>query len=102
MVQNYPNGAIDAFSIAQIASSIILCFSYYGFFIWYISALNNRKQENSKEKTHIDKKTIFSDMEDFPFTSVYDFLPGNMENEVGEIWIIVVCYYSHIFLGMAG
>lgn len=84
-MQNYPNQAIDAFSLAQIASSVILCLSYYGFFLWYISTLNIKKQENSKEKTKIVKKTIFSDMEDFPFTSVFDFLPGIMENEVWTI-----------------
>lgn len=85
LVQNHPNEAIDAFSIAQIASSVILFFSYYGFFIWYIPTLNIKKQENSKGKNRTVKKTIFSDMEDFPFTSLYDFLPGNMENEVRHV-----------------
>lgn len=82
LVQNYPNQAINAFSLAQIASSIVLFFSYYGFFLWYISALNLKKQEHSKEKNEMVEKTMFSDMEDFPFTSIYEFLPGYMENEV--------------------
>lgn len=82
LVQNYPHQAINAFSIAQIFSSIILLLSYYGFFLWYISALNVKKQEHSKERINAVDKTIFSDMEDFPFTSVFEFLPGNMENEV--------------------
>lgn len=86
LVQNYPNQAINAFSLAQIASSIVLFFSYYGFFLWYISALNIKKQEHSKEKTKMVEKTMFSDMEDFPFTSIYEFLPGSMENEVYQFF----------------
>lgn len=82
LVHNYPNQAIDAFSFAQISSSVVLCFAYYGFFLWYISNLNIKKQIHSKEKSELIEKTIFSDMEDFPFTSVLEFLPGVMENEV--------------------
>lgn len=82
LVQNYPHQAINAFSLAQIFSSLVLFFSYYGFFLWYIHVLNIKKQEHSKEKSNPVEKTIFSDMEDFPFSSVFEFLPGNMQNEV--------------------
>lgn len=82
LVQKYPNQAIDAFSFAQIFSSIILFLMYYGFFLWYTANLNTKKQLNSKENKELDRKTIFSDMEDFPFTSVLEFLPGVMLNKV--------------------
>ncbi|KAJ8953583.1 hypothetical protein NQ318_003005 [Aromia moschata] len=78
LVVKYPNGAINAFAIAQIVSSVILCCLYYGFFSWYIPVLNKTKAEDDKKNNA--KKTIFSDMADFPFTSVWDFFPGNMRN----------------------
>lgn len=73
-VLRYPNDAINAFSIAQLASAVILCLTYYGFFYWYISKLSIIK------KGTIAKNSIFADMNDFPFTSVTDFFPGIMEN----------------------
>jgi oligosaccharide translocation protein RFT1 len=76
LVVKSPNEAINAFSVAQIASAVILCFLYYGFFFWYIDRLNVIKSG----KTSGAKKTIFSDMNDFPFTSINDFFPGVMEN----------------------
>ncbi|KAJ8931836.1 hypothetical protein NQ314_015233 [Rhamnusium bicolor] len=78
LVTNHPSGAINAFSIAQIVSSIILCCLYYGFFCWYIPILNRIK---ANDKVKESKKTIFSDMGDFPFTSIWDFFPGIMDNE---------------------
>lgn len=98
LVQNYPKQAINAFSLAQIASSVVLFFSYYGFFLWYISALNVKKQEHSKGKNKLDKKTMFSDMEDFPFTSIYEFLPGCVDNEVLVLFIYVF-FINLNFLG---
>lgn len=81
LVTKHPNEAINAFSIAQIVSAVILCCCYYGFFYWYIPTLNAIKsQSNNKEKEA--KKTIFSDMGDFPFNTVWDFFPGIMDNEV--------------------
>lgn len=83
----HPSGAINAFSIAQIFSSVVLCLLYYGFFYWYIRKLNETKktqmQEAKKNVLVNDKeKNIFSDMQDFHFKSVLDFFPGFMENLV--------------------
>ncbi|KAJ8979864.1 hypothetical protein NQ317_016048 [Molorchus minor] len=79
LVLLYPNGAINAFSIAQIVSSVILSCLYYGFFYWYIPILNKIKSDqNSKQQ---NENRIFSDMGDFPFTSVWDFFPGIMDNK---------------------
>nr|CAI5853895.1 unnamed protein product [Callosobruchus analis] len=74
-VHNNPSFALNAFSIAQVSSSIILLLLYIGFFTWYISALNEFKKKGNS------KAPIFSDMLDFPFTSVKDFLPGVMPNQ---------------------
>ncbi|XP_056649138.1 protein RFT1 homolog [Diorhabda sublineata] len=78
-VETEPEYPINAFSIAQIVSSVILCLSYYGFFLWYIPALNKVKEIKKKEKNA--EKNIFSDMSDFPFTSFIQLFPGIMENK---------------------
>ncbi|XP_057672501.1 protein RFT1 homolog isoform X2 [Diorhabda carinulata] len=78
-VETEPEYPINAFSIAQIVSSVILCLSYYGFFLWYIPALNKVKEIKKKEKNA--EKNIFSDMTDFPFTSFIQLFPGIMENK---------------------
>ncbi|KAF2903410.1 hypothetical protein ILUMI_02788 [Ignelater luminosus] len=83
-----PDQAINAFSLAQILSSIVYCLSHYLFFYWYIYNLNKVKEQNkktSKDQNNSiikdNKKTMFSDMQDFPFTSILDFFPGFMENK---------------------
>lgn len=79
LVVKYPHKAINAFSIAQVSSSIIYCISHYGFFYWYIRRLNDYQKHR---KGPSEFKSIFSDMQDFPFTSIFDFLPGFMDNKV--------------------
>ncbi|KAG5899779.1 hypothetical protein JTB14_006114 [Gonioctena quinquepunctata] len=76
IVQTDPSHAINAFSIAQIASSVIFIFLYFGFFLWYIQGLNRFR----KEDTNGNNNDMFLNMEDFPFTSVGNFLPGTMSN----------------------
>lgn len=68
-----PNQAIIAFSIAQVASAVIISCLYYGFFAWFIM---QRNKMSAEDKIH----SIFSDMDDFPFTSMLDFVPGFMDN----------------------
>lgn len=100
LVINHPNEAINAFSIAQIVSAVILCCCYYGFFYWYIPVLNGIKsQSNDKEKEA--KKTIFSDMGDFPFNSVWDFFPGIMDNEVTYFYEMNQKFTFNILKGFA-
>ncbi|KAK4874808.1 hypothetical protein RN001_014168 [Aquatica leii] len=73
-VLNYPDNAIDAFSFAQITSSIIYCLTHYVFFYWYIKRLNEQSKKDTKGR-------MFGDMQDFPFKSVLEFLPGFMYNK---------------------
>ncbi|EFA07754.1 Protein RFT1 homolog-like Protein [Tribolium castaneum] len=73
-VVKHPNDAINAFSIAQLGSAVILCLSYYGFFFWYIRRLNLVKKGTTV------KSSLFTDMNDFPFSSIMEFFPGIMEN----------------------
>ncbi|CAH1970856.1 unnamed protein product [Acanthoscelides obtectus] len=91
-VHNNPSFALNAFSIAQVASSIILLLLYVGFFVWYISALNEFK------KKELSKHAMFSDMTDFPFTSVKDFLPGVMANHQDSLLDKKTCLLTVSFL----
>lgn len=78
LVIKYPSEAINAFSIAQVVSSVLFCSFYYGYFAWYIHKLNNI----NKEKIEIKRSSMFYDMQDFKFKSITDFLPGLMPNNV--------------------
>lgn len=89
LVVQYPNNAIDAFSIAQVVSAIVLCLSYYGYFYWYIRRLNETRRvcKNSVDIQQVNNmrknsRSLFYDMQDFPFKSILDFFPGYMENKV--------------------
>lgn len=86
LVKNDTSHAIDAFSKAQISSAVLLCILYYSFFYFYIPELNCvRKTKENHEKTSVLYRYLFNDMSDFPFTSIYDFFPGIMENPGGKL-----------------
>ncbi|KAF5285563.1 hypothetical protein FQR65_LT13197 [Abscondita terminalis] len=74
LVLKYPHYAINAFSCAQILSSMLYCVMHYIFFYWYIRELNKRSGEELKNM-------MFSDMQDFPFKSILEFIPGFMLNK---------------------
>lgn len=88
MISN-PRAAINAFSIAQVLSAVVLCLLYYGFFAWYIHKLNlirkrNREKKDDGHREDKNENRIFADMNDFPFRSIFDLLPGVMENSVSR------------------
>ncbi|CAH0564096.1 unnamed protein product [Brassicogethes aeneus] len=78
LVVKYPSSAINAFSIAQIISAVILCGLNYGFFNWYINNLNVIRDKKNDNKMKEDG--LYKDMNDFPFSSIFDFFPGIMDN----------------------
>ncbi|ENN77951.1 hypothetical protein YQE_05628, partial [Dendroctonus ponderosae] len=84
LVVNHPNEAINAFSIAQIVSAVLLCALYYGFFTWYIPRLIKHREQEDKDENE-KMVSLFSDMSDFPFRSVLNFFPGFMFNEDEKI-----------------
>lgn len=87
IVINKPTSAINAFSIAQIVSAVILCLLYYGFFAWYIHKLNliRKRAKEKKDDIKNSEHKMFADMSDFPFKSIFDFIPGVMENPVSVV-----------------
>lgn len=79
-----PKQAINAFSIAQIASTLVHILSFIFFFWWYINKLNKIK------KGEVEMTPIFKDMNDFQFESILDFFPGFMKNNVSLLNFTII------------
>lgn len=88
MVLNNKNIAIYAFGIAQCFSVLTIIFGFYGFFHIYIKRLKNYQQTLKKHDGNMEevKKEFnvayYENMNDFPFTSIVEFLPNVLTNEV--------------------
>lgn len=78
------SAAINAFAIAQLASAVTIVVGQYGFFQYYINRFNEFKQQqqqlqkNSKSAKEASswERTLFDNMDDFPFTKLSELLPG--------------------------
>lgn len=68
MVLYRPDNALLAFGVAQLASHLFYTVVHYSYFYWYIN--------NKLDTSEINKDT------NFPFKSVSDFLPGQLNNNV--------------------
>ncbi|KAM8721517.1 hypothetical protein ACLKA7_007405 [Drosophila subpalustris] len=76
--------AILAFAIAQLASAFTIVLGQYGFFHYYIRRFNDFKlqqqQQGRKSKTVPEtsswERSLFENMDDFPFTKLSELLPG--------------------------
>lgn len=87
LVMNNKNIAIYAFGIAQFTSVVTIIVGNYGFFNYYIKRLTNyrnalKKNDDDKEKTVAEVGPYYENMNDFPFTSVVDMVPGVLKNPV--------------------
>lgn len=87
LVMNNKNIAIYAFGIAQLTSVLTIILGNYWFFHVYIKRLKNyrntlKKNDDDKEKTVLALGLYYENMNDFPFTSVFDMLPGVLKNPV--------------------
>lgn len=89
--------AINAFAIAQLTSALTIIIGHYAFFYVYILKLNKFRGlvSNSKAKqisTAGLEKSMFENMEDFPFTSIKEMFPGVMSNKVAiNFGFCVIC-----------
>jgi oligosaccharide translocation protein RFT1 len=84
------NMAIYAFGIAQITSCLTIILGNYGFFTIYIRRLRKyretlKKYDNDKEQTRKECGPYYENMEDFPFNSTVEMLPGVLHNSVSDI-----------------
>lgn len=84
LVMNNKQIAIYAFGIAQLTSCGTIILGNYGFFHIYIKKLRRYRDElkKSDEKTPKTFGKYYDNMQDFPFNSTVDFLPGVLTNEV--------------------
>lgn len=79
------SAAINAFAIAQLASAVTIVVGQYGFFQYYINRFNEFKQQQQQQLQKNSKsvkeassweRTLFDNMDDFPFTKLSELLPG--------------------------
>jgi oligosaccharide translocation protein RFT1 len=87
LVMNNKNIAIYAFGIAQFTSCVTIIAGNYGFFHVYIGKLRAyrdllKKNDDDKVKTAKELGPYYENMNDFPFTSVFDMVPGVLKNPV--------------------
>lgn len=87
LVLNNKNIAIYAFAIAQFTSVVTIIVGNYGFFHIYIKRLKTyrnilKKNDDDKEKTKQRLGPNYENMNDFPFTSTIDMIPGVLKNPV--------------------
>lgn len=83
---------IYAFGIAQIISAITIIVGNYAFFHLYIPRLkqyrNEMKRVDDKYELRKTFGNYYENMEDFPFSSVKELLPGVLPNSVSQLWIL--------------
>ncbi|XP_026479758.1 protein RFT1 homolog, partial [Ctenocephalides felis] len=83
IVLHNKKNALYAFSIAQVLCAVILLLCYLLYFNWYTKKLKQyrliKKKNESLNNPQLDK--YFENMDDFPFASVAQFLPGTLDNE---------------------
>lgn len=89
LVMNNKNIAIYAFGIAQFTSCVTIIVGNYGFFYFYIKKLKNyraalKKNDDDKEKAKFGP--YYENMNDFPFTSIFDMVPGVLKNPVSFLF----------------
>lgn len=87
LVMNNKNIAIYAFGIAQFTSCLTIILGNYGFFHLYIKRLRRfrdtlKKNDNDREKTVSEVGPYYENMNDFPFTSILEMVPGVLKNPV--------------------
>jgi oligosaccharide translocation protein RFT1 len=90
--------AIYAFGIAQFTSCLTIIIGNYGFFHFYIKKLLVyravlKKNDNDKDKAIVECGPYFDNMNDFPFNSNLDMIPGFLPNPVG-----ILFYFSLIII----
>ncbi|XP_057321065.1 protein RFT1 homolog [Microplitis mediator] len=85
MVLHRPENALWAFGVAQIVATVFYTVTHYIYIHWYIK--NNIKHDkdnhqlmSSQDKAEIKNNSKYRN-EDFPFKSITEFLPGQLENK---------------------
>ncbi|XP_043275965.1 protein RFT1 homolog [Venturia canescens] len=72
-----PENALLAFGVAQLVAAIFYTISHYTYFHYYIKTLN---KSSRKRKMSVRDSSDELVPKEFPFHSVKDFLPGQLQN----------------------
>uniref|UniRef100_A0A1B6KM47 Protein RFT1 homolog n=1 Tax=Graphocephala atropunctata TaxID=36148 RepID=A0A1B6KM47_9HEMI len=91
----WPQGAVVAFSAAQIVAVVVYVLSYYYYFAQY---LEERKGRPSPTPRQLQRPMSTED--DFPFTSMADFLPRRLDNQATVDWKLCVLTWSFFKQGI--
>lgn len=79
LILYHPENALLAFGIAQLVAAVFYTTSHYVYFRHHIEKLNKCSQKRRMSlKDSSDEYVI----REFPFRTVKDFLPGQLENNV--------------------
>ncbi|XP_063993350.1 protein RFT1 homolog [Diachasmimorpha longicaudata] len=87
MVLHWPENALLAFGVAQLAYVIFYSGTHYVYFHWYIHQLNEKRKSKRKYDDSSDSEEVKEKDKDdgiihhFPFQSVRDFFPGQLKND---------------------
>ncbi|XP_012222976.1 man(5)GlcNAc(2)-PP-dolichol translocation protein RFT1 [Linepithema humile] len=77
LILYHPDNALLAFGIAQLVAAIFYTTSHYAYFHYHIAKLNKCTQKRRMSlKDSSDEYVV----KEFPFRTVNDFLPGQLEN----------------------
>uniref|UniRef100_A0A1B6DLV9 Protein RFT1 homolog n=1 Tax=Clastoptera arizonana TaxID=38151 RepID=A0A1B6DLV9_9HEMI len=90
----WPEGAVIAFSTAQIGAVLIYVACYYLYFNYYTT---KRKIDRIIFVNKLKNKSTHDD--DFPFVSLKDFFPQKLQNEPAVDWKLCVLTWSFLKQG---
>ncbi|XP_039287044.1 protein RFT1 homolog [Nilaparvata lugens] len=82
----WPEGAVVAFSVAQISTVIVHIAGFLIYFSHYINERNNSKEDDAKS--------------DFPFTSMTQFLPQIPEGQAVVDWNLCILTWTFMKQGV--
>lgn len=74
-----PENALLAFGVAQLVATIIYTAGHYVYFYKYIQKVKRPKLKRRMSLVDDGEEYVISE---FPFRSLRDFLPGQLENNV--------------------
>lgn len=75
--------AIYAFGIAQLSSAFTIIIGNYWFFHVYIKGLKQYRLDvanRTNDKNQAIQQPYYENMDDFPFNSIFEMIPGVMQN----------------------
>jgi hypothetical protein len=83
-----PENALFAFGVAQLIASIFCTVSHYIYFHYYIKKV--KKHKLKRRLSVSDDGTEEYVESEFPFMSIKDFLPGQLENHVHMPYKLII------------